>query len=423
MSDNLRLNGCDYLMLGFDHELRRRGFAGNSCQMVLDLSAAISADELRRRLRLLFDHYPILNARPGSLFMPKWKLPGRTLSELMVRVHRDEPGLHQRIVNDPLDLNTGELIRFDLIELADGGMQVVFNWAHALMDAPAAEHFLAIVGREDLPWPAARPIEHRQKRLPFTQRSRMAWKTLHQIDRYCEAPPQSLGTRHHEASPLLRHRIEQFSADETERVRANGIRHCGILGAAQYHGSVAMVELHRLHQRLERSSPSYVLPVPVGLRPKGTIEPLFSNQVTMLMVQFLPEQLLSVTDAVAALKTHTGQAMRNGLIESGVILSEMFRFLPLPIYMAILKQGLRGEICSLFYGDTASVSPLLTSFFGVPIEDLTHVAAVTPSPGVGVIFYHFRGVLRLTVLHLSTVLNEAEAAEFAARLRARLLEP
>ena len=91
--------------------------------------------------------------------------------------------------------------------------------------------------------------------------------------------------------------------------------------------------------------------------------------------------------------------------------------------MSVLKRGLRGEICSLFYGDTAAVNPLLTTFLGVPIENFTHVAAVTPSPGLGVIFYYFRGQLRVTVLHLSTVLNEAEVAEFAAGLRARLLNP
>jgi hypothetical protein len=111
------------------------------------------------------------------------------------------------------------------------------------------------------------------------------------------------------------------------------------------------------------------------------------------------------------------------MLDSGVMLSEMFRFLPLPIYMAILKQGLRGEICSLFYGDTAAVNPLLTSFMGTPVEDLTHAAAVTPSPGIGVIFYYFRAELRVTVLHSVAVLNDAEAAEFATNLRSRLLNP
>jgi hypothetical protein len=180
--------------------------------------------------------------------------------------------------------------------------------------------------------------------------------------------------------------------------------------------------LHGLHQRLNSPSASYVVPMPVGLRGKGSCEPLFANQVSMMMIQFLPENLNSVTDAATAIKTQMSAAMRNGLVDSGVMLSEMFRFLPLPLYMKMVKHGLRGEICSLFYGDTAAVNPLVTAFLGVPIEDFTHIAAITPSPGVGVIFYYFRGALRLTVLHLSTVLSDAEAAGFAAGLRARLLD-
>jgi hypothetical protein len=183
------------------------------------------------------------------------------------------------------------------------------------------------------------------------------------------------------------------------------------------------LELHRLHQRLRRPSPSYVLPIAIGLRPKGSIEPLFGNQITMLMHQFLPEHLDSIDHAVAALKSQTEQAMRAGLLESGRALSELFRFLPLSIYVAFIKQGLRGEICSLFYGDTAAVSPLLTHFLGAKVEDFTHVAAVTPSPGLGVIFYYFRGDLRVTVIHSATVLTDDEAREFASNLHARLLNP
>jgi hypothetical protein len=91
--------------------------------------------------------------------------------------------------------------------------------------------------------------------------------------------------------------------------------------------------------------------------------------------------------------------------------------------MRVLKQGFRGEICSLFYGDTANVNPQLTSFLGAQIEDFTHVAAITPSPGIGVIFYYFQGNMRVTVLHLLPVISESEAAEFAVNLRKRLLEP
>jgi hypothetical protein len=143
----------------------------------------------------------------------------------------------------------------------------------------------------------------------------------------------------------------------------------------------------------------------------------------MLMTQFLPEDLDSLASAVASLKAQMVEALRAGLCESSRLLTDLFRFLPLPIYMAILKRGLRGEICSLFDGNTAAVNPLLTGFMGAPIEDLIHVAAVTPSPGLGVIFYFFRDEMRVTVLRLATVLTDAEASEFAANLRARLLNP
>jgi hypothetical protein len=292
------------------------------------------------------------------------------------------------------------------------------------MDANSAEHFLAVVGREDVPLPATQPaVPPPSSKKPLKERFKLAWKSIHQLDGFCKAPPRSVGLRRPGSPARQKYRIEKFSTEETARIRANGIRLCGTLGWSQFHASVAMVELHRLHQRIGCVSPSYVLPVPVGLRPKGSVEPLFSNQITMLMAQFLPDQLDTTAHAVATLKTQTAQALRDGLLESGVILSELFRFLPMPVYVVFLKQGLRGEICSFFYGDTAAVTPLLTTFLGAPIEDFAHIGAATPSPGLGAIFYSFRGLMRVTVFHLENYFSDEEAAEFAANLRARLLDP
>src|SRR5262249_38060946 len=269
-----------------------------------------------------------------------------------------------------------------------------------------AENFLATVGHPEIATPSAKESAPGRPKMSLPARFKLARKNLYQLDKFCEAPPRSPGFRHRVAAPRLQHHVESFSLEKTARIRANSVRLSGVLGDAQYHAAVSVLELHRLHQRLGCASASYVLPVPVGLRPKGTMEPLFSNQIAMLMIQFLPEHLDTIEHAVAALKTQTQEAIRNGLLESGLMLSELFRFLPLPIYMAMVKQGLRGEICSLFYGDTAAVNPLLTNFSGVEVEDFAHIGAVTPSPGVGVIYYYFRGELRATVLSLAPVLNE-----------------
>jgi hypothetical protein len=187
--------------------------------------------------------------------------------------------------------------------------------------------------------------------------------------------------------------------------------------------TTAAMELHRLHARLGWATQSCLVPIPVGLRPKGRVEPLFSNQVDMLMVQFLPEQLETAATAAGTLRAATAQALRDKSLSYGRQLAAMFNFLPLPIFMKVLKHGLKGEICSLFFGDTAAVNPRLESFLGARVARFTHIAAVTPSPGLGVIFYYFRGELCVTVIHALPVLDEKEAAEFADGLRRRLLNP
>jgi hypothetical protein len=423
MSDKITLNGCDYLMLGFDRELRRQGFAGNGCQIVLNLASPILPSALQQQLDLVWGRHPLLGAHPGGWIMPQWKARRKGAPPPQVRVHADEVGLEARLFNEPLALVAGELARFDLVQRQDGHVKLIFTWAHALMDAPGAEQLLAGVGCAGLPARERMAAAPGREKESLQGRMRTAWKYLHHLDLLCKAPPRAIGRRHPNAPARLEYRVERFSREETERVRANGRKHCGFLADARYHAAVSALELHRLHLRLGCPSPSYVLPIPVRLRLQGAVDPLFSNQVTMLMHQFLPADLESIGTAAKALQTQTTEALRQGLVDSGRVLGELFRFLPLPIYMTIVKQGLRGEICSLFYGDIGDASPWLGEFLGARVLDLTHIAAVTPSPGLGVIFYYFRGEMRLTVLHSAQVLSDAEAVEFSTGLRARLLDP
>ena len=423
MPGKLPLNGCDYLMLGFDHEMRRHGYAGNSCQIELELDAAIAPEFLRQRIATLVNRYPILRARPGGWLMPKWNLPGDNAPIPQVRVHREQPGLRGKLCDEPLDMKRGELFRFDLVEHEGGRMNVIFTWAHTLMDANSAEHFVALIGREDVPLPAVTPPVSARPQKTFREKFQLARKSVQQLDEFIRNKPRTVGVRFSAAGKIQRFRVERFSPEETARVRANGVKLCGAFGGAQFHAAAAMIELHQLHQRVGQPSASYVLPVPVSLRAKGSVEPLFCNQVTMMMTQLLPAQLDTTANAVAALKPQIAQAMRDGLIEAGVAIADLSRCLPLTPYMFMLKFGLRGEICSFFYGDVAAVTPLLTTFCGANVREFTHVGATTPSPGLGAIFYSFRGELRITVFHLETHFTAAEAESFAKGLRARLLNP
>ena len=421
MSGRPHLNGSDFLMLGFDHESRRRGFAGNSCHILLELDGRLDPPVFQKRVDEVHERYPLLRSRVAGVLLPFWKATSAKVPKVVV--HEDSPGLLHRLTNESIDSQHGELTRFQLIRGADGNNRVLFTWAHTLMDAISAEHFLGSLGRTDRELPSGGTSKTQASDKSFVERFKLSRKNIHQIDRFSKAPPRNFAERYSGEPCEMHHRVERFNVEETRLVRTNIAKHAGALSAVQYHACATVRELDRLYGTLGEERASFVLPIPVGLRPKGTVEPLFSNHVTMLMTQVLPEHLESIAGVVATLKEQASTAMREGLVEGGRVLADIFRFLPVPVFMAILKQGLKGEICSLFYGDTGAVDPLLDTFLGVRIADFTHIAAVTPSPGIGTVFYYFRDELRVTVIWSAKRLSEAEAEEFALGIRKRLLEP
>ncbi len=407
-------------MLGFDYELRRRGFAGNSCQIMLEFSADVDPVRLEQRLAELARQHPILCSRPwrGLNLKPCWK-PTRATPR--VRVHANVTGLPQQLFNEPLDIHRGELIRFDLI-----ARTLIFTWSHALMDAKSAEYFLVLAGGDTVPVPELGEDWYAQRATragSLRARGRQAWRELERLDQFRNALPVSLATRRQPVTRTTKYQVVALSREESARVRAQAARLCGFLGDTSFHLAATLFELHRLHERTGCPSASYVLPIPIGLRPKGTRAPLFSNQVAMMLHQFLPAQLATFEQTVAIVKTRNAEYLRDEHINPGIALAHMFRCLPLPFYMRLIKHELRGEICSLFFGDTGTVDPALQTFLDAGIGKFFHVPAVTVPPGAGVVFYRFRDQLQFTLVHADGTLTDNEAVEFAARLRERLLNP
>jgi hypothetical protein len=294
------------------------------------------------------------------------------------------------------------------------------------MDAKSAEYFLALVGDDKVPVPE-RGEDWYAKRANAVSglraRGRQAWRELERLDVFQKALPVSISTRRRSAACAMKYETVTLSREDSARVRANAGRLCGFLGDSNFHLAATLFELHRLHDRLGCASASYVVPIPIGLRPKGTRAPLFSNQVTTMLHQFSPAELATIEQAAATVKARSAEYLRDEHINPGIALAQMFRSLPLPLYMRMIKHQMRGEICSLFFGDTSTVDPALKTFLGADITEFFHVPAITDPPGMGVVFYRFRDRLQFTFVHADGVLTDEEAADFAAQLRARLLEP
>ena len=405
-------------MLGFDYELRRRGFAGNSCQILLQLSKIIEPARLQQRVAELVAKNPVLQSRPVRGLNPRWK-PTSTVPQ--IRVHAETAEILEFLFNEPLDILRGELLRFDLV-----GRAVIFTWAHALMDAKSAEYFLALVGNPQLPLPEPEQdwyVQRANAAGNLRARLRRAWLSLERLEQFKREPPVSLATVRPPTACKMKYTISAFSGDDSARVHAKSTALCGFLGETNFHLAATLFELHRLHRRVGCTATSYVVPIPISLRPKGTRSPLFSNQLTTMLYQFFPSQLETIEQAVAAIKNQRADVLRGGYIDSSIALGQLFRALPLRLYMWLAKRELRGEICSLFFGDTAAVDPALETFFDADIETFVHVPAVTVPPGVGVVFYTFRHQLHFTLVYAEGTLAENEADEFVRSLRQQLLNP
>src|SRR5450756_1725771 len=195
MKSDQPLNGSDQLMRGFDFESRRNGFAGNQCQIILELASPITRQALVNRMGPLKRDYPMMRASIGGLFKPKWKTRGAIARGIPIEIHRDEPGLRQKLLNVPLYTNQGFLMRFDLIERTDGGMDVIFTWAHTLMDATAAEHFLTAVSDDKIILPQTNP-QPPGAPAKWPERLELMKKSVAQLDKFCEQQPRALKTRH-----------------------------------------------------------------------------------------------------------------------------------------------------------------------------------------------------------------------------------
>ena len=85
---------------------------------------------------------------------------------------------------------------------------------------------------------------------------------------------------------------------------------------------------------------------------------------------------------------------------------------PAWLYARMTRRTLGGELCSFFFGWTASFCEGLERFFGAELVDGFHAPSVPASPGSGLVFSLCGDHLNVTHVRQSGVLSEAELALF-----------
>jgi hypothetical protein len=430
-------------MLAFDYQMRRLGAPGNMGQIILGLPSRFSETDFRDQISLVKKRLPIINAilRRGLLNrIPYWEVDADSDSPYpQVKTHDLEKNadpetlriLKREILNQPMNIKKGELVRFDLIYTAGGCMKAIMTWAHILMDAHGAESFLSIVGgslmekgdfnsTDDL---MSGCYKNRFFEPPSSPpKWQDAKKSFNRIDDIASTPPVSLYTKFKQKiKPRLDYQIISFDLDETKYVLDLAEKNCGFLNESAYFISSVMGEFHNMCCAKGLDSPSYVVPLSVDLRKKGTRLPVFSNQVATLLYSFKPENLLCRESIIEAFKIQTQDAFRNNLIFSNLCALEFSRFLPSWLYARKVRQTLNGEIASIVIANPGKSFSHLSTFMGIPVAYQHHVPTVVIPPGIGVVFCTSAGKLVITLAYLEGMMSPIEADEFLQKIRSNLL--
>ena len=162
--------------------------------------------------------------------------------------------------------------------------------------------------------------------------------------------------------------VHSFSAEESAGIVARAAALAGFLTPMLFYVATA-VRAHDAVLRARGTVPeSYVVPLPVDLRPKGGGGGVFRTRVSMIWLQVRADRVQDLDALLADLKEVRRRAIREHQVENGVAAMDYALRAPARFYAHMTRRPLRGELCSFFFGWTASFCDGLERFFGAPVR-------------------------------------------------------
>lgn len=438
---DLPLTGADCFLRAFDHEVRRMNGASHASQLVLRLGPGFDAEAFRAAVGAAAAAHPILHApirRPWGLGAPAYRI-GRARPETApeVRVHDGTgagaavPDELQDEMNRRFDGRRGELVRFDVVRHDGGraGSDLVMTWLHMLFDGAGSEVFLRWLqdcheGRrqpEELALDDATPSPGMASGLAARERGGRATAWQAKMAEVTRPAARSLAGPLRRVRQRLGYEVITLEGDDAAAATARASAKAGFLTPMLHYLAAALRAHHAVFRARGLDPVSYVVPLPVNMRPKGSEQAIFRTRVSMIWFRVLPEQLDDFDALLALLKQQRREAIKLGLVENGVIAMDYARFAPMRLYARMTRRSMGGELCSFFFAYTGEFADGLPSFFGAEVSNGFHAPAVPPSPGSALAVSTFAGQLNLTHVRQQGVFEPKELGLFREQLLADLL--
>jgi hypothetical protein len=430
----LPLTGADGFLRAFDADTRRRNGASHLAQLVMRLGPGFDAEAFRAVLAETARANPILRApirRRLGLGVPAYRLDAAGDESWPAFVLHPAPPAPQsgpapvpelffRRLNEVRRARRGELLRVDAVPRGgeQPGTDLAFTWLHMLFDGAGSERFVSFLeerrrGTAPAVPPADRPDVKPEVALPGArQRGEMAMSWQRGMQQIGALSARSLAGPVRRVPQDLVYDVHAFSAEQSASIVGRAAALAGFLTPMLFYVAAAVRAHDAVLRARGRVPESYVVPLPVDLRPKGGEGGVFRTRVSMIWLQVRAERALDLAALLADLKEVRRRAIRERQVENGVAAMSYALFAPVRLYALMTRRPLRGELCSFFFGYTAAFCEGLDRFFGAELLDGFHAPSVPPSPGSGLVFSLFGERLNVTHVRQRGVLSEAELGIF-----------
>jgi hypothetical protein len=446
--DILPLTGADCFLRAFESEVRRTAQASHLSQLVLRLGPGFDLDAFRRLVAEVSAANPILRApirRVRGIGAPSYFLDrAAPAAGVRVETHAQEfpagrvataplgpvPEAFYRRLNDRFDAKRGRLLAFDVVPRGgrEPGTDVAMTWQHMLFDGSGSELFVEHLAAcsadpsRDRSIPIT-PAEGGQSspavaELPATSgaRGRMAQAWHRYMLAMGRKPPTSLAGPLRRVRQDLRYDELRLEGDDAARAIALAKKSAGFLTPMLFYLAVSL----RAHQAVAASRgrvpASWVVPLPVNMRPKGGHGEVFRTHVSLLWFQVTPEQTADLGVLIEALKAQRLDAIRNKLVEAGVAAMDFARFAPARVYSHMARRTFGGELASFFFAWTAEFAEAASTLCGAEILDGFHAPSVPASPGSALVFCLRGGGLDVVHVHQHGSITDEELAMMRASI-------
>ncbi len=418
----IHLSGIDFFQVLVDHHIRRKKGPGHVTRLAIFLKGKLKKEALEQAVfenelcqqiaRLRLDSHWGLGY--STLFFTKRKIAIPIDYQEVL-----DKNIPSELLNAPLDFHHNPPLAIQVLFFKNEDKTcLLFSFHHTVFDHAGVQALVhSLNGKTGVPLFPPKP-----KHPPFSERFKaffraigFAFKQGNAKMTAIERPLPKIGKR----SIVFKEVV--FTKSESQAMLENSKKH----GVTHNRSAFLLACVCKaLHDKIfsQQQKHSFIwAPVPVNFRKKGGQDAVLLNGLSFLFYKLSPADLATVDSTVAAIQAQMKSQMRRQLPQAFLEFTNGYRFVPLPIYYPMFNLPSWGKLSTFSFSSLGESFPGLEHFLGLPVLDIQNFPSNFIVPGLTVVFYEFRGQLRLMSSWVEGQFSSREQAEVLGAIKVLLL--